>query len=156
MQGAQSEIKLGLLASQRAVTPGVRDYGQTLVIDHRRSLQQAGPLASARGIPLPDTPTKPALAELDKLSKLSGPAFDREFVAYMVLDHTRDLDEFKRQADSHDDPQVAALARDTVPVLQKHFDMARALEAPPKYRRLEPGRAAWQRTPVIGPASALS
>jgi putative membrane protein len=44
----------------------------------------------------------------------------------MVEDHRKDVAEFKHQAD-HGNRQTAALAKKTLPVLQKHLKMAEAL-----------------------------
>jgi len=62
---------------------------------------------------------------VDKLAKLSGAEFDKAYMSDMVSDHETDVKEFQTQADKGNDPDVKAFAAKTLPVLQKHLQMAR-------------------------------
>src|SRR4029453_3774333 len=55
-------------------------------------------LASSKHVTLPDAPKTYASNLKDKLSKLSGAAFDRAYIAAMVDDHLKDVREFEREA----------------------------------------------------------
>ena len=66
-----------------------------------------------------------ARQERRELQNMSGPAFDREFVRYMVHDHKSDIRKFDEQA--HGGGPVAEMARQTLPTLHKHLDMAKHL-----------------------------
>jgi putative membrane protein len=57
---------------------------------------------------------------------LSGNAFDKEFVRYMVKDHTKDIAMFQNEA-KNGAGEASELAQKTVPVLQKHLETAQAL-----------------------------
>ena len=61
----------------------------------------------------------------DRLSKLSGAAFDRAYMKAMVDDHVKDVSEFKKEAKSGTDPEVKAWAAKTLPTLEEHLKMAR-------------------------------
>jgi putative membrane protein len=126
IQGDHSEIMLGKLAQQRASSADVRQYGKVLEGDHTTVLQQAEQVARAEGMTAPGQPMPEARAEERKLKALSGPAFDREFVAYMVKDHRKDVREFEQEArEGHG--RVSQLAQQTLPTLRKHLDMAEKL-----------------------------
>jgi putative membrane protein len=61
-------------------------------------------------------------ATYDKLGRLSGRQFDREFARHMVQDHKKDIAEFERE--SKKSGEVANFAQDTLSVLKKHLQIA--------------------------------
>jgi putative membrane protein len=79
-----------------------------------------------------DPPTKPseeAQETYDRLAKLSGDKFDREFISVAVKDHKKDIEAYSKQAKSGDNKKVAEYADETLPILKKHLDMAQKLES---------------------------
>ena len=83
IQGNLAEISVGQLAQEKGGSDGVRNFGQMLVKDHSDNNDKAKSLAQSEGVVVPNDPK--ALHE--KLSKLSGDAFDKEFAAAMVEGH---------------------------------------------------------------------
>lgn len=55
--------------------------------DHSDANQKATAVANQIGVTPPTEPNAKQKALYDKLSKLSGPAFDRQFAKEMVQDH---------------------------------------------------------------------
>ncbi len=125
IQGDNSEIMLGQLAQQKGGEK-VKTFGQTLVTDHTLAKQQAGDVAKTLGVAPPSDPMTEAKDEESKLSRMSGKDFDREFAAYMVTDHKKDIAEFQDQA-SADNGSASALAAKQIPVLKQHLQMAEAM-----------------------------
>jgi putative membrane protein len=125
IQGNLGEVTLGQLAQKNGNSEGVRSFGQMLVQDHSASNEKATELARKENVTPPTEPKPEAKAEQNKLSKLSGDAFDKEFVTYMVKDHEKDIKEFEKQAKGSD--MVASFAKDTLPTLQKHLKTAQSL-----------------------------
>ncbi|HVX82799.1 MAG TPA: DUF4142 domain-containing protein, partial [Devosiaceae bacterium] len=74
----------------------------------------------------PSGPTDEAQAEMSKLSAMTGASFDDEFVNYMVQDHQKDISEFEDQAKTGS-KGTAALAKATLPTLEKHLKIAQSL-----------------------------
>ena len=66
-----------------------------------------------------------AHATTDKLSKLSGADFDREYMDMMVKDHTKDVKEFEDASTKAKDADIKAWAAKTLPTLREHLQMAR-------------------------------
>ena len=92
MKGDNSEVTLGQLAQSRGNSAGVRNFGATLVRDHKAAKMAVAKVASAMGGPAPTDEMMPeASAEQTKLNALSGANFDREFARYMVDDHRKDI-----------------------------------------------------------------
>lgn len=63
-------------------------------------------------------------ATKDRLSKLSGDAFDKAYMADMVKDHKSDVAAFRNESKTGKDPQVRSFAADTLPTLEDHLKNA--------------------------------
>lgn len=123
VEGANSEIMLGRLASERARSPRVREYGQTLMSDHSQARDRALELGRRYGVRPTMRPTPEARAERDRLMNLNGRDFDREFAEYMVDDHQKDIAEFRDEArEGHG--AVSEFARSQLPTLREHLRIA--------------------------------
>ena len=128
IKGDNSEVALGRLATKSAASPGVRQYGETLMPDHAQAKKEAAAVARQIGMQVPDELNTEAKKEMNKLNGESGSKFDKEFVSYMIKDHTKDISEFQKQAGSGTGP-TAELAKKQLPALRKHLDMAKSLES---------------------------
>jgi len=125
IQGNLGEISVGQLAQQNGNSDGVRSFGQMLVQDHSAANDKAMQLAKSHDLAPPSEPKAEAKQVHDKLAKLSGEEFDKEFAKAMVDDHKKDIKEFEEQAQGSGD--VATFAKDTLPTLKKHLETAQSL-----------------------------
>jgi putative membrane protein len=127
IQGNLAETQLGELAQEKGASDGVRSFGQTLATDHSTANEQAMAAAQEMGVTPPKEPTKEKKALYQKLSKLSGEAFDRQFVQAMVSDHKKDIADYQKEAKQKD--AAGSYAGDTLPDLQKHLEIAQSLQS---------------------------
>ena len=123
-QGGLAEVELGQLAVQKASNPDVKAFGQKMVDDHTKANDQLKQVATQKNIAIPTEPAAKDKAEKDRLSKLSGDAFDKAYMSHMVSDHKKDVAEFQREANSGKDDAVKNFAQQTLPTLQSHLQMA--------------------------------
>jgi len=126
MKGDSSEIMLGHMAQDKGGNDKLKQFGQMLVTDHTEAKQKAVGVAQQIGVKPSDQPAADGAREMKKLEGLTGPAFDKEFVAYMVKDHSADIAKFSRAAKREKGP-VAEFAHDSLQTLQKHLDAAKQL-----------------------------
>jgi putative membrane protein len=70
--------------------------------------------------------TDEAQNEIEKLQRLSGLEFDKEFVNYMISAREKDISEFREKADEGG-RQVPELAKKMLPTLQQHLQLAQSL-----------------------------
>jgi putative membrane protein len=127
-QGGMAEVKLGQLAVDKGGSPDVKNFGQRMVDDHTKLNDQMKQVASAQNMTLPTDLDAKDQATYDRLSKLSGAAFDKAYVRDMVKDHETDIKEFQKEANSGKDPQLKQLASTALPILQSHLQMAKECE----------------------------
>jgi putative membrane protein len=122
--GGMAEVEMGRLATERASNPAVKQFGQRMVDDHTRANNELKQLAARKGVTLPTALDSEQRDKLDRLSKLSGAAFDREYMKEMVADHDKDVEEFQKESERATDPDVKAFASKTLPMLQQHLELA--------------------------------
>jgi putative membrane protein len=127
--GGMAEVKMGQLATQKASSPDVKAFGQQMVDDHGKANQELKDLASKKGITLPTDLDAKHQATYDRLSKLSGAAFDKAYMHEMVTDHHEDVNEFRKESKTGSDPDVKAWAAKTLPTLEHHLQMAESTDA---------------------------
>jgi putative membrane protein len=125
--GGMAEVELGRLATQKASSDKVKQFGQRMVDDHSKANDELKQVASTAGIELPSEIDSKSKATIEKLSRLSGAEFDKAYMADMVRDHEHDVAEFARAA-KHADSPVGSFAGKTLPTLREHLKMARDVE----------------------------
>jgi putative membrane protein len=127
IQGDNTEVMMGKLASEKGASNGVKELGKTLIDDHSKAKEEKIGVAKKIGAKIPDGPNKDAQAEYNKLEKMTGAAFDREFVTHMTMDHQKDIKEFEAEAKANH-PETSNLAMMQLPTLRKHLDLAQSLQ----------------------------
>jgi len=126
-EGGMAEVQLGQLAQQKSNNPNVKAYAQKIVDDHTALNNQLQPVAQRFGVAAPAKLDKKDQAEYDKLSALSGDAFDKAYVQAMVADHKKDLQAFKDEASNTYDQQLKTAAKQGTMVISQHYQMAQKL-----------------------------
>jgi len=126
--GGLAEVQLGQMAAQKATADDVKKFGQRMVDDHSKANDQLKQIATRKGVNLPTELDGSTRREMDKLSKLQGAAFDREYMKHMVSDHKKDVSEFKSEAHKAKDGDVKQFATTTLPTLEEHLTLAQSAQ----------------------------
>jgi putative membrane protein len=132
VQGNLFEIAGGRIAQQRATTPGVKNLAAVLVRDHSKGLTESGRLARKLGLKVPGNPTALQHWQLHYAQALGGVQFDQAYSWLEVADHATDIQEAREEAQHGCQPQVRALARKSLPMLQMHAKLAAQAQAAAK------------------------
>ena len=127
-QAGMTEVKLGELASQKGASAQVKEFGAMMVKDHGKANQELTDLAGKKGVTLPAELDSKHQGTVDKFSKLSGEAFDKEYASEMVSGHKKAVSDFEKASKSAADPDLKAWAGQTLPALQGHLKHAQALK----------------------------
>jgi len=128
IEGNLAEVQVGDLAQQKGASQEVKEFGATLAHDHAAANAKAKQAAQSIGIPPPTEPGVKQKMVYRELSALSGEQFDRHFVAGMVKDHKDDITKYQKEAQNGSGP-AADYARQILPDLQKHLQLAEGLQA---------------------------
>jgi putative membrane protein len=130
-----------------------------MIDDHKTASEKLKTLAQSKGITLPDPTAAATASQTnegsrqsanientraaqsqqsadaktskakEKLARLSGAEFDREYMKMMVKDHEKAVAEFQKQSTQSKDTDVQEFARTTLPTLQEHLTMARDIDS---------------------------
>jgi putative membrane protein len=127
-EGGLAEVELGKLAADHATNADVKKFAQRMVDDHGKANGELKSLAQAEGVSLPTELDAKHAREVQRLQKMSGAQFDREYMKMMVKDHHKDISAFQHEASRGTDPEVKAFADKTLPTLKEHLSMAEQAE----------------------------
>ena len=123
-EGQQIAISLGQLATQRAVNERVKDFGEQMVEDYKKSSQQVEEMAMKGGMHLSPGVSEERKQKVNKLAQLSGHAFDRAYIDYILEDHETTVDEFQRRGETLQDEGIKQWIALTLPTLHVRREMA--------------------------------
>jgi putative membrane protein len=124
-----AEVELGRLAIQKAKSPEVKQFAQKMVADHSKANVELKQLASNKDVTLPAEPNAQQKADKDRLSKLSGAEFDREYMALMATAHNKAVAAFEDEARDGRETDVKAWASKILPTLREHQTLAKQIAA---------------------------
>jgi predicted outer membrane protein len=142
--GGMTEVKLGEMASQKAQSADVKAFGRMMVQDHTKAGEQLKQLASTGNITPPADLDDDHRDKVERLSKLTGAEFDREYINQMVDDHEATVNALEDRLDKEgddDNPRYTAKTSDdqfenqvnqwaakTIPTVRKHLERAKQLD----------------------------
>jgi putative membrane protein len=133
--GGMEEVELGRMAAQKGASDEVRQFGQRMVDDHSKANDDLMKVASGKGWTLPSALDAKHQADVQKLSALTGDAFDRAYVKMMVSDHKKDVGEFQKESTRGADADIKGFATRTLPTLQEHLQMIQRIDDKMKLRK---------------------
>ena len=123
-QDDKAEVELGKLAAERGASDSVKKFGERMASDHAKAGEELAKLAQDKGVTLPmDIDSKHKRLH-DKLAKMSGAAFDREYMTEMAKDHDSEVKAFQREAKSAKDADLRSWVGKTLPTLEEHKQQA--------------------------------
>ena len=125
-QGNLAEIEAGKLAAAKAQSPDVKSFGQKMVEDHGKMLEDLKTLAKAKGVALPDALSLKDLAEKKMLERHSAD-FDQHYMQEMVKDHEKDLKEVQDLAAKTKDADFKAALEKASGKIKEHLQLAQRL-----------------------------
>lgn len=124
-RGGMMEVELGKIAMQNAESKNVKDFGDMMVKDHSAANAELMEIAKSKNIMLAENKAEP---HIDQMKSRKGVDFDKAYVEMMVEDHEKDVSAFEK-ATGFSDAAVSAFAGKTLPVLKKHLEAIRAIQA---------------------------
>ena len=128
-EGSMAEVKLGQLAEEKGQSEEVKKFGKRMVEDHSKATEELKQLGSQEGINMPSDVNRRDAQTYQRLSKLSGPQFDKAYAQEMVTDHEKDIAEFKSATTSTQKPALKEFAQKTLPTLESHLQEAKQMMA---------------------------
>jgi putative membrane protein len=130
-QISMTEARLGEIPQMKAENPAVKASGRLLTYDHNRL--NHGPhglrhVVQHQGASLTRRLDQQHREEVNHLSQLKGSAFDQAYIQAMVEGHEKAVSYFEHEGNRQQDPQLKSWALHTLPVLQQHLALSKAIQ----------------------------
>jgi putative membrane protein len=125
----QAEIQVCLLAEKRAVNPALKAFARLMVNDHVQIESRLAALGNELHASLSDGIGKEGQETRSKMAQLTGDAFESAFMQTQIKDHSEDIEKFSNEMHSSENTRIKQFATETVPILQQHLALARAVQA---------------------------
>jgi putative membrane protein len=127
-QGGIAEVQMAQLALNKSTNDQVKQFAQQMIDQHSQANNQLAQLAAQKGVTLPTTIGSKYQKTYDKLSKLSGTAFDKAYLSQAgVKAHKDQVSLFKRESEQAKDPDVKAFATSILPTIEEHLQVAQGI-----------------------------
>lgn len=122
-----TEIQTSRLALQKSSNAQVRAFAQMMITMHTQAQAELNALAARKGVRLADKPGADQRLLYNRLTTLSGAAFDAAYKNVQVNGHQMTLDLIVTYRSIGKDAQVLAYAAKIQPVVADHLARAKAL-----------------------------
>lgn len=123
-RGGMAEVTLGGLAKERAQRDEVKQFAQRMIDDHSKAGEELNQIGAKLNLTAPRELPRQHRAMMDKLGRLSGAAFDKQYMQHMLEDHKKDVAAFRKQADMGTDGALKSFALNKLPTLESHLAQA--------------------------------
>lgn len=137
-QAGMAEIEGAMLAQQKAATGEVKRFAVQMITEHTKINDELKALAATKDVKLPNEPSLLQKGELKALSLLDD-KFDESYVGRLgVAAHEHTIALFQDTAVNTQDQDIKAFTEKTLPSLQAHLKLAKALNPTVSKARLQP------------------
>lgn len=125
----RAEVELGRLVQQKTKNRDVRQFAAMMIEDHTKAGAELKQVASQANImPAADAHAEDHNDLRERLGKLSGAEFDREYIDAMIDDHQKAVDAAEDKAQDAQNDHVKQWAAKTLPTLKKHLEQAKQIQ----------------------------
>ncbi|KAA5532720.1 DUF4142 domain-containing protein [Taibaiella lutea] len=124
-----TEIEASKLALNTSSNANVKKYAQMIIDEHTAAGSKLGALATSKNISVPTVLSTDSQDKINDLGKKTGKDFDKAYIDMMVSDHKDAVDAFQKENTNTTDGDLKAFTAETIPVLQKHLDDAKAWQS---------------------------
>lgn len=124
-----ADIEASRLAHQKTSSKAVKDYTILVINDRTTANQHLAKIA--RKLDLPVAPREEVISKAKALipEVPEGEAFDAAYAESQVKATEEAIEQIQQQAEITEVPELKAFAEETLPKLQNHLQMAKALKA---------------------------
>jgi putative membrane protein len=120
-QGGMFEVELAKVGETKATTQDLRDQATTEEHDHTLVGAKLKSIMEANGMEFPTALNAQFQARLDKLSSLSGAAFDAAYLHAMQEIHHIDGAAFQQESTGGSNPDLKSFAAETHRIVLRHL-----------------------------------
>jgi len=121
------QVRLGRLAQEKSREDVVKRFGERMEKDHADLQKQWSDVASRNGKKFKSGMGPEHRANLERLEKMSGRAFDRAYMTFMIQSHNGYLNYWRKEGRAARSAPVRQVVNRGLPTLEEHMDMAQRI-----------------------------
>lgn len=122
-----AEIKTARMALEQATSAEVKRFAERMIKDHTAANEELKQLAARKQLEVADDPDAMNKAKAMILDLREGEEFDRAYARNQVNAHEQAIELYREAAEGVRDEDLQAFAREKLPTLEAHLEMARQL-----------------------------
>lgn len=123
-----AEIETGKLALEKGVSAEVKEFAQSMVDDHTAANKELSALAAKKELEVSSDAELINQAKALILKLRGEGSFDKAYMNNQVMAHKQTIELFQ-MASNAEDAEIASFARQTLPKLEHHLQMAEQINA---------------------------
>ncbi len=123
-----SEIDISQLVREKSTNAYMKEYATLLFQDHTKAQNELINLGALKQVFVPNEPDSLHKAMKEKLAKLNDAKFDSAYLAMLVINHKRSIQDFDKAAKESKDRDVKHYAHKFIPNLYKHLIKADSVQ----------------------------
>jgi putative membrane protein len=129
-ENGHAEVESSKLALGKTANADVKAFAQQMVDDHTKAGDELTALAQSKGVKVSADPSIAQRAKIKLMQAMDGASFDRRYAGtFGVTAHEDTVKLFRKEAQSGKDADVKAWAAKTLPTLEHHLAMSKALKS---------------------------
>jgi putative membrane protein len=125
--GAMLGIESSVLVDDKSQDQSVKELARQMIADHIRSLQELQTLSQRASVKFPAAMDGSERSKLDKLQKLDGDDFTKQYIADLISGQNDAVSLFDLYAEAGDNDALRNWATSNLATLQRHLEMAQDL-----------------------------
>jgi len=123
------EVRLSELADSRSENQKVKDFARTMIQDHKALHEAMAEKAKVLKVAVVGGTERDTRDAVDRLSKLKGADFDREYVKMMVEDHQKAVELHESYSKAATSDELSKCCKDALPKIKAHLEAAKKLQS---------------------------
>lgn len=123
-----AEIESSQLATERGASAALKAFADSMVVDHGIAQKELLGIARKLGVSLSRSPDEEHARMIERISTMSGRAFDSTYMHMQLLDHQAAVRLFQGEAGGGKDPMAKEYAGKYLPKLQHHLMMVKGVK----------------------------
>ncbi|WP_145141198.1 DUF4142 domain-containing protein [Pseudomonas duriflava] len=122
-----AEIETAKMAKEKGSSPDVNTFAQKMIDDHTASNKQLSEIAKQKKLEVSTEADLMDKAKAMILKVRQGESFDVAYANNQVESHEKTIELYRQEAESGQDSELKSFAKSTLPTLEHHLKMAKAL-----------------------------
>lgn len=121
------EVKLSEHAAKNATDPKVKEFAQKIAKEHADAADNLSKEAKRMKVAVVAGTEKDTKEKMDRLTKLNGADYDKEYMRMMIEAHQNAIKLFDSEANNGSDADLKKFATTMIPTLKKHLEEAQSI-----------------------------